>query len=240
MGRNVQEHADSVTVLVESLHAAEARQVLDLGCGDGRIAQVLLAKGFQVTGIDPFSDALEQARQCAPQGRFVCAEAQSLPADLTGFDAAFFVNALHHVPVTQMRMALRSALAAVRPGGVVLVIEPLAQGSFFRAMRPVEDETDIRAEASRAIEAMVSDGEATLLDLRRWNRDTRFGGLDDFVDYLSRASSQRAALAAQNATALARAWRDNIRSDDGKAVLIQPMVCWTLTAPSPRSSVAPR
>lgn len=230
-GAEVGPAADTVTILLTVLGSLGARRVLDLGCGDGRIARELAEQGLTVTGIDPCASAVAQAQLTAPQVDFVCSGAEALPPDLIGFDAAFFVNALHHVPADRMADALLSAIAALQDGGSLLVIEPVAQGSFFRAMRPVEDESIIRAQAHRAIEALISSGKIVLHELRRWNRENRFKDLDDFVAYLARNSPERAALAARNESRLARAWRDNIRSHDGMAVLIQPMICWTLTAP---------
>lgn len=223
--------SDTLAVLSSALLKARARQVIDLGCGEGVIAQALTEAGFQVTGVDPAAEAIERARRRVPGARFLCTGAEALPDDLPPFDAAFFVNALHHVPEPAMATALLGAVAAVRPGGIVVVIEPLAQGSFFRAMRPVEDETRIRAKAARTIETLLSRGQILLRDLRRWNRESRFAGLQDFVEHLSRVAPERAALAVRNEAALARAWRDNIRSSDGMAVLVQPMICWTLTGP---------
>lgn len=226
---------DTVAALISALRRTHARRVIDLGCGDGAIAAMLVAHGFEVTGIDRLDQAIDRARQNVPSARFICADPHDLPDGLGDFDAAIFVNALHHVDETAMETALLSARAVLRPGGVIVVIEPLAQGSFFRAMRPVEDETRIRAKAGHAIELVLSSGRLVLRDLHRWNRESRFSGLDDFVGYLMETSPRRARLARENADALARAWRANIRSVGGLALLVQPMIRWTLTAPVNRS-----
>ncbi|MDO5704899.1 MAG: class I SAM-dependent methyltransferase [Paracoccus sp. (in: a-proteobacteria)] len=225
-------HGETMEVLLAMLENFGARQVLDIGCGDGTVAGTLTCAGLSVTGIDPSADAIAQARQNVPQAIFHHASAEALPAGLPKFDAAFFVNSLHHVDETQMQAAMLNAVAALRPGGIVIIIEPLAQGSFFRAMRPLEDETEIRAKAAAAIEALISDHRVVLRDLRRWNRESRFRRLEEFIDYLSRASPERAGLARRHYSALARAWRDNIHTVDGVAVLTQPMICWTLSAPA--------
>ena len=222
---------DLARVLVSRLQAAAARRVLDLGCGDGAVAAMLTEAGFDVTGIDPAPDNLARARARAPNATFLQRRAEDLPAGLGPFDAACFVNSLHHIDKDRMPDALLGALAALRPGGVALVIEPLPEGSFFRAMRPVEDESQMRRAAMRQIERLISDRRIVLRDLLRWKRESLFTDLGQFVDYLSRNDPARAGLAERHAPQLARAWRENIRSRDGKAVLVQPMICWMLTLP---------
>ncbi|WP_295046162.1 class I SAM-dependent methyltransferase [uncultured Paracoccus sp.] len=230
-GRGHRTSVDTLSILKSAFAQCGARRILDIGCGDGALARALHDCGYALAGIDPSPAAVERARQRLPGADFHCAGAEDLPPDLGRFDAAYFVNSLHHVPPDRMQAALLGAVAAIDPQGVVLVIEPLAQGSFFRAMRPVEDETRIREQATQAIEALISAERLVLRDLRRWNRETHFTGLDDFIAYLARVSPERADIARRNDAALARAWRDNIHSIDGMAALVQPMICWTLAAP---------
>lgn len=225
---------DTLSFLTAALHEAGARRVVDLGCGDGTIAATLVREGLAVTGVDPSADMLARARQTAPAARFVQSTAEDLD-DAGGFDAAFFVNALHHVAPERMRDALRKAAALVGAGGTVIVVEPLAEGSFFGAMRPVEDETAIRAAAARAVDAAVAEGLLVLRHVERWERESRFDGIDDFVGCLTRVSPERARLAEQNAGALASAWDAHATTLDGKAVLVQPHIGWVLAAPNTKA-----
>lgn len=230
-GKTPQTSVTTLSVLTSAFSDLGARQVLDVGCGDGTLAQMLHKQGFAVTGIDPSATAVARARRRLPMGEFHCATAENLPATLESFDAAYFVNSLHHVAPDQMQAAVLAALGAVRPCGIVMVIEPLPQGSFFRVMRPIEDETAIRNQASATLETLISSGKVILRDMRRWNRESHFSGPDDFIRYLARVAPERAEIAHANEAALARAWRDNIHSIGGMAVLIQPMICWSLVAP---------
>lgn len=231
IGAARQASASTLSILTSALVDHGARRILDIGCGDGTITGLLDQQGFCVAGIDPSRKALQQAQQNLPHMQFHCAAAEAMPSDLGRFEAAYFVNSLHHVAPDQMRAALLAAMSVVEPNGIVLVVEPLAQGSFYRAMRPVEDETHIRALATDAIEGLISSRRVVLRDLRRWNRESHFVGLDDFIAYLARVLPERADIARNNKAALARAWRDNILSMAGMAVLVQPMICWTLSPP---------
>lgn len=219
---------DTLSVLSRALMSAHARSVLDIGCGEGEMVSQLANRGLHVIGIDPQEDAIAKARSKYPRLSFIVGTAENLN-DISGeFDAAFFLNSLHHVPEDEMRASLLQALDRIRTAGVVIIIEPLATGSFFRAMRPVEDETAIRAKAVHTIEQLIADGEVRLIDLQRWNRVSRFSSLEEFVAYLIKADPLRQEMADANANALARAWRDNVEIRDNHALLTQPLVSWTI------------
>jgi len=97
-----------------------------------------------------------------------------------------------------------------------------------RRLRPVDDETEGRAQAIAAIEALIEAGDARLAELKRWDRVNHFDGLESFIDYLLAADPGRAVLVEEHAAALTRSWRDNIDVASGKAVLVQPIICWIL------------
>ncbi len=69
-----------------SLHAMEnlvlaylpdKARILDLCCGTGQLAQILLAHGYQVTGLDGSDEMLKFARENAPAGEFIMDDARS-------------------------------------------------------------------------------------------------------------------------------------------------------------------
>jgi 2-polyprenyl-6-hydroxyphenyl methylase/3-demethylubiquinone-9 3-methyltransferase len=41
-------------------------RVFELGCGNGSVAHVLAEHGFEVIGVDPSKEGIEQARKCYP------------------------------------------------------------------------------------------------------------------------------------------------------------------------------
>lgn len=129
--------------------------VADVGCGDGSLSRVMARAGAWVIGIDPGPQQLARA---AAAGRaadevYVCALGEALPLPGGCLDALVYFNALHHVPVAVQGAALQEAARVVRPGGLVYVQEPLAEGGYFEVMRPIEDETEVRARAYDALKA---------------------------------------------------------------------------------------
>lgn len=49
-------------------------RVLELGCGAGNLARLLVEQGFEVTGVDISPTAIEWARERAPRAKFVVAD----------------------------------------------------------------------------------------------------------------------------------------------------------------------
>jgi ubiquinone/menaquinone biosynthesis C-methylase UbiE len=156
--------------------------ILDVGCGEGRLAAELAAAGAQVTGVDPSASALARARALAPAASFVCAGAEALPFLSASFEAVVVVNALHHVPTELMDLALREASRVLRSDGVMVVIEPLAEGSFFEALRPVEDETEVRAAAQAALGRAAAAGMLRLSKTMTYTRHDSFRSADEFLE----------------------------------------------------------
>ncbi len=142
----------SMEVIKSAFGGFENRTVLDVGCGTGSLAAALIKRGARVVGIDPNQDAVEATRRAVPGGAFQVAPGQALPFDDGEFDGAIFLNSLHHIPQAAMAPALVEAARVTGPGSVIVIIEPLAKGSYFEVMRPIEDETEIRAAAQNAIE----------------------------------------------------------------------------------------
>ncbi len=63
------------------LACAGARDVLELGCGFGRIARALSDDGLKVTGVDSDPDMVALARKAVPTGRFEVADMRTFSTE---------------------------------------------------------------------------------------------------------------------------------------------------------------
>jgi ubiquinone/menaquinone biosynthesis C-methylase UbiE len=142
------------TMLLDELLEVRGRDVLDVGCGEGGLVRRLASVGARACGLDPLPIALARARahrEAGDSARYVQGVAQALPFPGASFDVVIFFNSLHHVPVEAMDIALAEAARVLRPGGLLYVQEPKAEGSAFELLRPVDDETELRGAASAAL-----------------------------------------------------------------------------------------
>ena len=98
----------------------QGRDVLDLGCAGGFMAEALAARGAQVTGIDPAAEAIDAARThaCAQGVRigYDVGVGEALPYSDGSFDAVVCVDVLEHV--TELDRVLAEVARTLRPGGL--------------------------------------------------------------------------------------------------------------------------
>jgi len=160
----------------------EDRRIVDIGCGRGALLNALAERGAKVAGIDPDASALAEARKTAPGAILRQASAERLPFVDGAMHAALFVNSLHHVAVPDMGRALGEAARIVAPGGSVIVVEPLPEGTFFESMRPIEDETSIRMAAQEAIATALRNGPLLLAECHEYDRVEIYPSVSDFID----------------------------------------------------------
>lgn len=90
------------------------RNVLELGCGVGRLTKQLLSRGFQVTAVDNSEDMLAHVpSEVIP----VCSDIETLDIGAR-FDAVILASSLINVPASTQRAALLAACSRhLRRGG---------------------------------------------------------------------------------------------------------------------------
>jgi SAM-dependent methyltransferase len=103
---------------------APGTQILELGCGDGVITEVLVNAGFAVSAVDASPTLLRAIGQRFPAVHIQCAAAEQ--SDFFGrtFDAAVAVGLLFLLGEEAQRIILRKVGKALRPGGRFLFTAP--------------------------------------------------------------------------------------------------------------------
>ena len=97
----------------------QGRDVLDLGCAGGFMAEALARRGARVTGLDPAEKAIAAARQHAAQDglsvRYDIGTGEEMPYPDGSFDAVVCVDVLEHV--RDLDAVLANVARVLRPGG---------------------------------------------------------------------------------------------------------------------------
>ena len=109
------------------------RRTIEIGCGEGRVARDLVARGHNLTGIDASATMARYAREADVQGAYVVADAASLPFPDASFDLAVAYNSL--MDVDDMPAAVTETARVIRPGSrfCVCITHPINDAGKFSA-----------------------------------------------------------------------------------------------------------
>ena len=193
---------DAGRELISLAQVKEADEVLDIGCGTGKLTLELarLASKGNVLGIDPSREMLEKAREVSgqvPNLRFIEGGAEGMGFE-GAFDLAFSNSAIQWVK--DQRQAARRTYGALRRGGkmafqmpardfckeffeyTALAIKELCFDGFFKSFEPPwcfvskEEYTDLLKETG-------------FLNVRAFYRDYRlvFSSVKEVLDWWSSA-----------------------------------------------------
>ena len=166
--------------LVENL-PDQVKRVLDLGCGDGRLAAVVLEarpEAAEAVGLDSSVPMLDLARErFGDDERITLVEHdldEPLP-DLETFDVVVSGFAIHHLTHERKQSLFAEVARALRPGGVFANLEVVQcateelQAQFYRRIgRPGGDAQDVLAEVEPQLEWMRGAGLVQVDCAWRW------------------------------------------------------------------------
>lgn len=134
----------------------EGKTVLDLGCGSGESIPALHARGARVLGVDLSPDLIQLAKGRLDVYGISTATLKLGSAYETGVptasvDVVFCMSLLHHLHIPR---ALREIRRVLRPGGYVVVKEPIRFLRLYDRLRKMfpahEDSSDYEHPLTRA------------------------------------------------------------------------------------------
>ncbi len=127
-------------------------EVLDLGCGPG-ISTFVFGEALvdaKIVGVDVAEKMIRRARahhltsySHLENVKFDRADVYDLPFEAESFDLAVGHSFLYLLP--DRLNALRSILEVLRPGGILVLMEPNAEGTVAQALRHVEGRRWLRS-----------------------------------------------------------------------------------------------
>ena len=126
----------------------DSPRVLDLGCGTGALAEIVLDEipGCALVGVDLSANMAERAAErLGGRAEVVVGDAERLPFHDGSFDAAYCNDSFHHYP--DPALAAFQVWRALRPGGTFVVgdvWQPAPARAVMNAWMPHSAEGDVR------------------------------------------------------------------------------------------------
>lgn len=97
-------------------------QILDLGCGNGRLLSVLTDMHINYLGIDNSDELLKKAQTNFPQARFELNDITNYQILPQNFEVIFLLAVLHHIPTWEMRYNLLKRINhGLKPKGYLMM-----------------------------------------------------------------------------------------------------------------------
>jgi len=110
--------------------------VLDLGCGNGRLFELFEGMEIKYTGLDSSEEllAIGASRYLSSKASFIKGDVLSLPFAQNSFDALYAIALLHQIPSSSLRLeALSEAYRVLKKEGIlVLTVWNLWQRRYLK------------------------------------------------------------------------------------------------------------
>jgi len=158
---------------------SDARRVLDLGSGDGRLLQLVLsahpdAKGVALDFSDAMLERLRERFKGTSRVEVLSHDLSDPLSDLGSFDAVVSSFAIHHLEHPRKRELYREVWSAIKPGGVFCNLEHVASPT---------PELHLQFLTAIGYTLETEDPSNKLLDVEtqlRWLREIGFNNVDCF------------------------------------------------------------
>jgi len=147
----MEQDRDCVT-LSKILQFADLRdqEVLEIGCGDGRITSQLVGKAKRLVVIDPDEANIAEAKESTEGADLRIGSGECLEFPSESFDIILFTLSLHH---QDSSLALREAKRVLRDHGRVVILEPVNDGEIEQVCNFFQNEAQVLQDTAHAIEA---------------------------------------------------------------------------------------
>lgn len=112
--------------------------LLDIPCGNGRIARELWRRGYRVTGIDISEEFITEARAAAPDVEWILADMLTLDR-VAQYDAAFCLgNSFCYMPPEDTERFVSRVAQALKPGSMFIADTGTAAESLLPHLKERE------------------------------------------------------------------------------------------------------
>jgi ubiquinone/menaquinone biosynthesis C-methylase UbiE len=210
--------------LLQSLVPLRDLEIIELGCGKAELARRLVATcpGCRVAALEVDERQHAKNLQQPLAGlSFVRAGAEAVPFESGRFDLALMLKSLHHVPVSQMDMALEEVRRVLKAGGSLYVSEPVFAGDLNEVIRLFHDEQEVRRAAYLAIQRAVESGAWEGVSETSFDTPVAFRDFADFEQRIVNVTFADHRLDAATRDAVRRRFESHMGTDGAR--FVRPM-----------------
>ena len=135
---------------LRSLIDLRNKEILEIGCGDGRITAMLKRKDNNILAIEPDKEQLKLARKKVSGVKFQVGTMSNLKTKKK-FDLVIFSMSFHHVPVRSKKTVIKKAFSLLNQNGQILLIEPAIDGQVCEVVMTLVPAERKRIEAANKV-----------------------------------------------------------------------------------------
>lgn len=108
---------------IKDIPFPKGSKILEVGCGNGKTAYMLLKMGYHVTGIDFSQSAIDMCRRIISDNNavFICGSITELPFDNNTFDGTTVIHVLEHLDSKNLVSAVSELERVLKKGSKVFV-----------------------------------------------------------------------------------------------------------------------
>jgi ubiquinone/menaquinone biosynthesis C-methylase UbiE len=126
---------------IEDFVELDGRDMLEIGCGDGRLSSLLAKKVKSLTAIDPDKAMINLACEKIRGVDFRAGYGEKLEFNDKSYDIVLFSYSLHHQDCDK---ALAEAKRVSRDNGSILIIEPSTESEYTQFVSVFEEDENHR------------------------------------------------------------------------------------------------
>ena len=103
-------------------YSLPGEKVLDFGCGNGRLFEVLKDKKVDYLGIDNSKELIDLAKERCPEAKFQIVDSLNLNFPSNYFDKIYYLAVFHHIPSKKIRQqVLNEARRVLKPNSFLII-----------------------------------------------------------------------------------------------------------------------
>ncbi len=119
-------------------------KILDLGCGNGRLIELIKDKKVSYTGLDISKELINLAKKKYPDHHFRIGNLYNLPFANNSFGKVFAIASIHHIPSKKLREETADEIRRIlMPGGLAVVsVWNLNQPKYLKQIQKSQKKYD--------------------------------------------------------------------------------------------------